>query len=444
MPWQRRAAQVALELVAPRTLAVQLVALSAGRRSGKTELAILAGAWRCLAIPGTRARITAQTRDDAAASLIAVGESLMASPFAARIRIHRGRGGERLAFTNGSLFLPYSPLPDALHSKDSDHIVIDEAWQFDEIRGRELLAAAVPTMATRSSPQLWVTSAAGTDGSTWWTGQMQAARDAGVLVDYGLGEGVSLTVESVAASHPAVGHTITAETVAASRGLFPEDEWIRAFGNRPTGSVETLFPPGLWASGQVVMVAPDTAPAALGVDVTADRSAAAVYSAEWLADGRVLVERVRVADGVGWVADLVGGLVDMDETRERLLAVGVENAGPARVLFTELELTGRLKVRSEGNPGGVLASLSAVQVSQAHARFYDLVLAGKLVHRPDPDLDAAAAGVVVSPGRSVMTFSRSRSGAPVHPLLAAAAAVQGLVTAPSLRFVVDPDPMLVQ
>lgn len=428
MPWQRAALRVGLELTAPGLLAHGTVALSAGRRSGKTDAAILANCWRCLAIPGTRFRMTAQTRHDAAASLLGVGELLMRSPFASRIRLYRGDGGERIQFVNGSSATVFSAQPDAVHGGDTDVVLIDECWVFDEVRGRELLAATVPSMATRRSPQLWLISAAGTLASTWWVAQMEAARASGVLVDFGLPDGAELTAENIAGSHPAVGHTIDAEAIEAAAGKMPEDEWIRAFANRPTGSLAALFPAALWERGLVAALeAPVLAPAAIGVDVAADRSAAAVYSAELLEDGRVLVEQVRVAPGVDWVAPLLDAFLEMPAVADRLVGVGVEASGPARPLLTELELTGRLDYRTGSNPGGLLVGFGAGYASQGHAQFYDLVVAGRLLHRVDPDLDAAAAGVVLTPGRPVMTISRSRSAAPVWPLLAAANAVQALV-----------------
>src|SRR4029077_11300963 len=51
----------------------RLVVGSAGRRSGKTESALVALTWRCLAFPGTQAYMTAQTRYDGVRQLLRFG-----------------------------------------------------------------------------------------------------------------------------------------------------------------------------------------------------------------------------------------------------------------------------------------------------------------------------------------------------------------------------------
>ena len=52
---------------------------------------------------------------------------------------------ESVRFANRSTVAVFPPTRDALHSRFSDLVVIDEAWGFDLVRGEEILQGALPT-----------------------------------------------------------------------------------------------------------------------------------------------------------------------------------------------------------------------------------------------------------------------------------------------------------
>lgn len=411
------------------TLLHRLVVGSAGRRSGKTESALTAITWRCLSIPGTQAFMTAQTRYDAVRTLLRFGERLMASPVAPLCHITRGAGMERVSFGNGSVLWVYSPLPDALHGRDVDVLLLDEPWTLTEQRGAELIAASVPAMATRAMPQLWLTSAAGTAESSWWESMMASARRSGVLVDYGLAADVEPTVANVARSHPAVGHTIAPEVIAQALETMPRDEWVRAFGNRATAATRSLFPAESWSRGASSEPLPKGAPFAVGLDVDADRSRAAVFSAHQLPDKTIVVNRVRVADGVAWVVPLLRKLVDGIDGQGRgqdLLAVAGEANGPAAPLLEALERERIADRRTDASPAGRLVRLTGLGWASACAALFDRVVDGSLRHRGDDLLDAAVAVAAAHRGRDSMSWSRSSSAGSICALGAVTAAVAGI------------------
>ena len=73
----------------------------------------------------------------------------------------------------------FAPLPAALHSKQSDLVVVDEAWAHDLERGRQLDQAIVPTQATRSGAQVWKVSTAGDESSPVAVGDREAGTGRG-------------------------------------------------------------------------------------------------------------------------------------------------------------------------------------------------------------------------------------------------------------------------
>jgi hypothetical protein len=72
-----------------------------------------------------------------------------------------------MKFPNLSQLRPHPPTEAALHGKQSDRNDIDEAWAFEEVRGKALMQAVAPTQLTRPHAQTFIWSAGGTAGSTW-------------------------------------------------------------------------------------------------------------------------------------------------------------------------------------------------------------------------------------------------------------------------------------
>ena len=61
----------------------------------------------------------------------------------------------------------FTPNASALHGRDADLVVVDEAWFFDADRGADIDAGIRPARWARPAAQLWYVSAGGTEDSTW-------------------------------------------------------------------------------------------------------------------------------------------------------------------------------------------------------------------------------------------------------------------------------------
>src|SRR4029077_5033192 len=134
------------------------------------------------------------------------------SPLRAHIRAKYTNGTERLIFPHGSTLRPFPPTKDALHSMQSDLVIVDEAWKFDDVRGAELMQAIGPTQATRPGAQVVIVSTAGTADSTWlrtFVDRGRAGDPALTYLEWSIGDDVDpMDLDAVAAAHPAIGRTI--------------------------------------------------------------------------------------------------------------------------------------------------------------------------------------------------------------------------------------------
>jgi hypothetical protein len=79
-------------------------------------------------------------------------------------------GNEEIEFANGAQLRVFAPAEDSLHGSVTDLVVFDEARFFDQRHGDGLIAAALPTQATRDG-QIWIPSTAGGPDSDFSPGK---------------------------------------------------------------------------------------------------------------------------------------------------------------------------------------------------------------------------------------------------------------------------------
>ena len=267
MPWQRDALDVALE-VDPATglYWYGIVVLTVQRQAGKTFLQGDVADHRCLSKRNGRAWFTMQTGKDAAywmreehqGSLRNAGHLFgEEGTAAAQYRLSKRADATGVQWRpTGSTFYSFAPKRDAMHSKQSDLTIVDEAWAHDAEAGRELRQAIRPTMNTRPGAQLWIVSAAGDDGSAYLDEYLAMGRLAVddpnsrvCFIDYGLRDGEDPEdLDAILRRHPAYGHTIGLPAIEAARAEFADDPagWARAYGNVPTRARESIWPDSLW------------------------------------------------------------------------------------------------------------------------------------------------------------------------------------------------------
>jgi phage terminase large subunit-like protein len=237
MPWQNDLNAVATERENGRFMYRQVV-VEVMRQQGKSvdllSMMVARGLWR----PGTQIAYTAQTRLDARKRMLDVWWPRIDQSALGRrkiIQVRKGSGSEALLFENGSMLSLVSGTETSGHGDVLDLGVIDEAWAQDD---DHLEQAMRPAMMTRDA-QLWIVSAAGTERSTYFRGKVEDGRtraemgltDTGCYVGYGFADDEDpADPETWRRRMPALGITVSEETVKADLDLMDFAEFRRAYG----------------------------------------------------------------------------------------------------------------------------------------------------------------------------------------------------------------------
>lgn len=438
MPWQRDTVDVALE-VDPATglYYYDLVVVTVPRQAGKTTLESDVADHRCLTTPRARAWITMQSgkavdewmREEHFTSLAAATIFGVPGSASCKYQLSKRAGSVGVKWpARGSTFTTFPPRRDALHGKQGDLIVVDEAWVHDTETGAELRQAIRPTMSTRKGSQLWIVSTEGDDSSTYLEdyltkGRESLGRDNRVcFIDYGIPDDADPEdLDVIAAHHPAIGHTITRETLEAAHVDFEHDPagWARAYGNRRTRTRDSAFPAGLWAEAGTPRVArPERAGIALDATPAGDRFA---LGAQWTRpDGDRLSEVIDAGDPardtpayIAQVVRTVGGgrlIVDRGSVGAVELVDAVARHDPA----VEIDYT------------------TATQYAAACGSFFRGIIDGTTHHFNDPGLDAAAEiAVKRDSGDGGFVWGRKHANGSVAELVAVTLAGRALDTLPA-------------
>lgn len=428
MPWQAQAADVALEVDPASGLFVySTVGITVPRQSGKTTLTGAIAEHRTLYRPRARVWLTAQTREIARDWLLNEHvPDLQASPLEPFARVRRAQGSEGISYPSGGMFRIFAPLPAALHSKQSDLVIVDEAWAHELERGRQIDQAIVPTQATRPGAQVLKVSTAGDESSLWlWdlVTRGRAAVDAGrretiAYFEWGAGEDVDpCSPATWETFHPAYGRTIGAPQMKAALEELGPAGFRRAYGNQwPEGmgrSAAPKIPPGRWAAVQVppVRLIDAGVRCAIGFDTPRDRSSAAVAVA-WRDRKGPRVEITDARPGTGWLAERIAELY----SRRKPVAIGYPADTPAGDVADTLATAGLpvLPIRGRDWPA-------------ACAGWLALVLEAKIRISEHPALaEAAKVAPARDSGDGGWTWHRRGAVASIAPVIAATAATWAL------------------
>ncbi len=343
-----------------------------------------------------------------------------AGMFKGRWKSRLPNGSEQVTWIhNGGAVRVFAPTPDAMHSMDSDLVILDEAWAHDRVRGAQLLQGIGPTQATRRGPQIARISASGDETSTFFVDELEEARAAAMagdpqwaLLEYGVpGDEDATDVDTVARYHPAIGRTIDAAYLHTERGRLGPAGFARAYGCHQVmpraGSKRITV--DAWNDPKVIDTdpVPDTAPAAVAFDVSDETGLGSLVASVELPDGRHKIDVL-----------LTGATVDelVDATTRAHQAgqanIGADTYGPAGDLAD-------LVVKA----GVPLTPLTAAAYTAACARFVRRFRAGRIVHRNHPALNRAIeAASTRTMGDGGWAWSRVRSEDDISTLIAATAA----------------------
>jgi len=408
-PWQRRAARICYSRRAGRWR-YPIVVVIVPRQSGKTRLVQLIAIDRCLTIEGAQVWYTAQSRMDAVLRWRELVRLLRRSPLVEGdthggwkrsgwdYRVRGAAGAEEIEFANGAQLRVFAPAEDSLHGSVTDLVVLDEARFFTQRHGDGLIAAALPTQATRDG-QIIIPSTAGGPESAFLQRQVEVARAAlgdpaarVALIEYGIGEvGDGDLLSAVWRAHPSAGLPggPVRDALAVAAEHMPAWQFAHEYGNRwRTEADVRVLPADRWTATMY----PDPLPpgaVTFAADIPPDRSESVICAC---------------SGGVVEVVDLVPAaqvpvrLIELAAAWQPT-AIAIDAAGPAGTVADQLRpVFGRL----------VVSSTRDLQV--ACAAFYDAVIDGTASHRPNVALDAAAAVAARRPIGQSWVWSRVDGG----------------------------------
>lgn len=344
MPWQHAAANVMGE-VNPRTgrYAYPLVIISVQRQAGKTAMVLATGTHRGLQRPGRRIWYTAQTGFDARDNFLEMAEPAEQSALSSTFELKKGAAQTQLQFVNGSRFRAHPPTQGALHGKQADLNLLDEAWEYTEVQAAALMAGVTPAQATRNmhphlGAQTVILSTRGDARSTWFHGKIAEAIDnPGVcLIDFGVPDHEDPTdLEVIARYHPAFGHTQDMATFEAARTQLPDADFIRGYANRETKARNALLPAAVLDAVETRDPLPAGAPIVIAAAVSWARDETVIVAAA-MVGGVPVLEIMEQRPGTVWAADVIARFREA----QRPLAVVVDKVGPSAGLADELLLAG--------------------------------------------------------------------------------------------------------
>jgi len=387
MPHQQLIADVAGEVLPNGRMAYPVVVIIMPRRGGKTGLMLPTALQRAAWIPRGRCWYTAQTGQDAAETFRTDWAELAANlpSRSIKTRLSNGSMGITVSKSRGQVGV-FAPGPKALHGKDADVPMVDEAWAFDLVRGNQLETAMRPAMLTRRRRQLWIVSAGGTEDSTWLLRWRELGRAASGRPDQGIayfewhpevdddGQPVGDLDDPAlwAETHPAVGHTIDLDALRDDFKTFGQAEFRRSYLNVfQTSLTPRILPEAAWTQAQddTVKLDPARDHCRLSYDVDPDtRQTGAVVLGGRLPDGRLSLRVIdhrpgagidwmpqRVADlraryGLRVVADSKGPATGVTRTLVQSLGVEVEELDAAQVGGASGELLDDLLGTVPGRP----------------------------------------------------------------------------------------------
>lgn len=404
-----------------------VVVLTMPRRSGKTVLVEAIMTQRALMFPGSGIYYTAQRASDAQAAWSELVDTLQQSPAIAPYldKPYRSKGSSLLPFKNGSLIAPFTPSADALDGKNTDLVVIDEAFAMDETKGNLLLASANPTMLNRPNGQLWIISTAGYADSTFLKGwidsaaaQLNSPAASFALFDWGMADGGDPnSPDEWKNFHPGLtsGLTTIDGLEAARARARTSEEWLRGYCNTWSINVaQPLLDLDNWQTlTESAPLPADHSKIFYALDVAAGAKHATIAAA-WQHKGQPYVSIVKDAPGADWIAPTLEALGN-----PRVIAW---SAGATRVILDQL-------------PRATQSRLTRVNGMEAGAAIQTLITLAdnsKLSHSASPALDQALEDAAPRQFREGIGLDASKSRGPVCAVRAAALAIHAAHKPPAV------------
>ena len=228
--------------------------LSVARQNGKSViLSALVGFW-ATEMPKLRGQpqtiITTAHRLDLAIELFNVVAPILEKEFGAILTWAVGRNEANLP--DGTRWLVRAATPNSFHGLTADLCCIDELWA---VSPDSVSVGLLPTMRTRRSPLLFMTSTAGDESSK----EMLKWREQGLraidekkpsslyFCEFSPGPEVNpMTPEAWLKANPAIGTTLTLEVIASEAEQPNRNAFLRSSVNLWTASANGWLQPGIF------------------------------------------------------------------------------------------------------------------------------------------------------------------------------------------------------
>jgi phage terminase large subunit-like protein len=400
----------------------EALVIQMGRRATKTSSIQATLLGRCFSIPGYRIISTAQTGTLSQQFLAELGQQLeMAYPDedTRPFRFYKSNGSIRIVWDNGSQWRAVKPQASAFRGSYADCILMDEAGEYDAKTTEDLLAGALPVMATRPQAQLIVTGTPPKtrEGLLWQ--YLQAGRKGteglGIL-DYSMEPTQDATDEAVwQAVYPGLSSCLVSlkflRKALETQGLLSFSREFLCLD--PVASSLRAIAEEDWLAGQEAdMLTLPESNFSLSYEVSMDGGSAAVAVAWFSEDGIPHVQILEHKAGYQWLPGYIGkALTDYRGTEIVYDAIGNN-------LAVNQKIQGMPRV-----PKSNLRALTMKEVAGGVSTFTSAVSDRALVHAKDASIDAAVESVAFRYSGDSRLWSRGNSNADISPLVAASNAL---------------------
>jgi hypothetical protein len=320
-PWQRAGLDVAYEVDELGRLVYQRVIWLVPRRAGKTVTGLSAIVHRGHAFGELGRQLSMSTMQSAIDSRAMFKDvwlpQLERSSFAGTFTPVHQISHEQVRWEGGSVHSVRAPKVGSGVGGDVDLWLDDEAWHWTS---SDFEGAVLPTMGTRTDPQVWHTSMAGDTDSARLIELRDLGRD---LVAAGVNTGTCYLEFSAADDddpmdeqtwwrvHPALGRTLTVERLRTFAQSMPPATFAKEFLNVwPTRRAAGVIDPELWDA----CADPSSAIAGdrvwLGVDALPNAEQSSIVACGLRDDGVPHLELVRSDRGITWLEEAVPAIAD--------------------------------------------------------------------------------------------------------------------------------------
>lgn len=452
MPWQRWLLVHALELDEDRGYRFRTVIVLVSRQNGKTTVLKVLALWRLLLDDARLVLGTSTNLDYARESwegAVELAKRTQDTVAEFRWPERRTNGEQTLTTTTGARYKIAAATRRGGRSLSVDLGICDE---LREHQSWDAWAAISGTTTATPNPQLWALSNAGDDMSVVLNTQREAALaaiesgrdDTMGLFEWSAPAGCALDDRDAwRAANPALGHTITEETLTSKLGSNPPAVFRTEHLCQRVPTLNAAVSATAWESSADAHGVMDHLRdrVAVGVDVAPDGAHVTLSAAAVEGDGRVRVEVVAAWEST----DTARGELPAALDAVAPAAVAWFPSGPAAELAPVLRLAGLKAVEGAAGwkqtpDGRYWIELTGQRVNEACMGFAGMVTGLRVVHPDDPLLTAHVTGASRLEQGDGWRFGR-RGGGHVDAAYSAAGAVYAALTMPQQQQL--PKPMVV-